>query len=695
MCNCRRIKNYLKWIVFSMILLLVVPPSQLGALQTSSNEKTEYQNEFDYALDNYLSREYEGSIKILERLIEPENPLRMMDSQKTHMLINKLYMLLGAGYERTGQVDVAREYYSKADKEILRQEPLLIQLFSIDLKVFSEYFNLPGGTKMFVHREFSRADQEFSNGNYESSKNILERLVSLFKPSNKKDLDFKSKQYGEVCLLLGACFEKLNNKIEAEKNYKISSNLLEKNNEILKKLKNSGLPNFEEAFKGNVISKVGNKRKKPKILLLVLGVLLVGLIGYLLTKKKSGSDNSSSADQCTVTIESTPSGAQIYVNGSNTGRSTPATLSNIQPGDNTIWLVKSGCGEATKTRYFTAGTQTTIKVELAGYTYQYSNSFGGFGGGRGQLLRPSGAAIDQNNFIYVCDTQNNRIQKFGPSGEQVFEMWGSKGTTDGTFDSPKGICCNSDNYVFVADSQNDRIQKFTDLGVHKKTWGPSGHWSGKLDYPVGIASYKTSFLYVADQDKHRIIKMGQDGSFKREWGGLGTANGKFNYPYGVAVGSAGNVYVSDSKNHRIQKFDGDGVHVWTVGQIGTGNIQFNEPCGVALDSNGCLFVVDSNNHRIQKFYNGGEFLTKWGQQGGATGQFQSPQGIVVDSNDCVYVVDTGNHRVQKFTITSQTEGNGTWQISQLSTKTSSSRRLNSRFNYRPRENNKASKNRID
>jgi hypothetical protein len=40
--------------------------------------------------------------------------------------------------------------------------------------------------------------------------------------------------------------------------------------------------------------------------------------------------------------------------------------------------------------------------------------WGGFGSANGQFFSPWGAAVDQDGYIYIVDTNNHRVQKFGP-----------------------------------------------------------------------------------------------------------------------------------------------------------------------------------------------------------------------------------------------------------------------------------------
>src|ERR1700730_17040344 len=59
--------------------------------------------------------------------------------------------------------------------------------------------------------------------------------------------------------------------------------------------------------------------------------------------------------------------------------------------------------------------------------HAFSFSFGAGGKGEGQLLGPSGIAVDASNgSVYVADTFNNRVEKFEPQVNGEGELVGEK-----------------------------------------------------------------------------------------------------------------------------------------------------------------------------------------------------------------------------------------------------------------------------
>ncbi|MGE0086443.1 MAG: 6-bladed beta-propeller [Desulfococcaceae bacterium] len=327
---------------------------------------------------------------------------------------------------------------------------------------------------------------------------------------------------------------------------------------------------------------------------------------------------------------------------------------------------------------------------------------------------PRGVAVDRFGNVYVADTNNHRIQKFGMDGTFITK-WGSKGAGAGQFNRPEGICADPDGNVYVADAANHRVQKFSPDGVFVTTWGSYGSGDGQFRYPnritadqsgsVYVADYYTDRIqkfspdgifisvsygsgellfrsardqsgniYVADTYDQCINKFSPDGTFITKWGSEGYGKGQFVHPNGITADPSGNVFVADSYNNHIQKFGSDGTFIAKWGRYGSGDGQFRYPSGITIDPSGNLYVADTENHRIQKFGPDGTFITKWGSKGDGDGQFSYPRGISADPGGNIYVKDTANHRIQKFStdgtfITkwgSKGDGDGQFSFPELS-----------------------------
>jgi len=76
--------------------------------------------------------------------------------------------------------------------------------------------------------------------------------------------------------------------------------------------------------------------------------------------------------------------------------------------------------------------------------------------------------------LYVTDTGNYRVQKL-TSNFTFITKWGTVGSGPGQFYGPWGIAVDRQNYVYVVDSANSRVEKF----------GPSGGGGGTGNTPLG------------------------------------------------------------------------------------------------------------------------------------------------------------------------------------------------------------------
>lgn len=183
------------------------------------------------------------------------------------------------------------------------------------------------------------------------------------------------------------------------------------------------------------------------------------------------------------------------------------------------------------------------------------------GSGDGEFKWPWDVAVD-SSFVYVVDSENNRVQKFSKAG--AFQGWWGKdsvagtgwhppgtasnpvsGTGIGEFWWPEGITVDADGSVYVAGPVN-AIQKFTSGGTYLLS--------------ISAAVKKVSY----DQDGHLYAAYGTglsmhdpSGVLLGQFGTGGSGNGQFAMASGICVipnfmPALGNIYVADTNNDRIQ-----------------------------------------------------------------------------------------------------------------------------------------------
>jgi len=66
------------------------------------------------------------------------------------------------------------------------------------------------------------------------------------------------------------------------------------------------------------------------------------------------------------------------------------------------------------------------------------------------------------------------------------------------------MCIDKDNFIFVADSGNNRIQEFDKNGKFITKWGSMGTGNGQMIFPIGVAVDKNGYVSVVERDNNRV-----------------------------------------------------------------------------------------------------------------------------------------------------------------------------------------------
>jgi DNA-binding beta-propeller fold protein YncE len=280
--------------------------------------------------------------------------------------------------------------------------------------------------------------------------------------------------------------------------------------------------------------------------------------------------------------------------------------------------------------FLLAGLLATVTPLLAQNPPTYLFQWGSQGSADGQFNPIGGIAVDSSNNVYVIDEGNNRIEKFGGSGNYLTQ-WGSSGSGNGQFQGPGGIVVDSSNNVYVIDEGNNRIEKFGGNGNYLTQWGSSGSGNGQFQGPGGIAVDSSNNVYITDPGNDRVEKFDQNGNYLSQFGSQG---------YEIAVDSSNNVYVLGGDT--VEKFDRNGNYLTQWG-IDRGGI----PVSIAVDSSNNVYVVDEFFSLVEKFDSNGNNLTEWTSSGSGYGD--DPVGIAVDSTgNFIYVAAFLNDSIQVF-----------------------------------------------
>jgi sugar lactone lactonase YvrE len=237
---------------------------------------------------------------------------------------------------------------------------------------------------------------------------------------------------------------------------------------------------------------------------------------------------------------------------------------------------------------------------------------------------PAMLAVDGAGDIYILDTGNHRIQKFGPDGEFKASL-GRKGQGPGEFYYPSWLAVDGQGYLYVSDPNNQRVEVLTPEGKDHKTLkileqgsgpvflGPNGdliQGSPRMRFIMGPENEKPATL-------PKLVKVrDSEGKVLREFGeprdfGDDLLNSAGNDVV-LTVDIAGNVYLVFPVQNRIEKYAPDGRLLWRAdrelpysmeikekGQIDRrgGGVSIRMPqmnrcaSGIAVDGRGRVWVV--------------------------------------------------------------------------------------------------------
>ena len=185
-------------------------------------------------------------------------------------------------------------------------------------------------------------------------------------------------------------------------------------------------------------------------------------------------------------------------------------------------------------------------------------------------------AVDADKNVYVADSMNDTIRKITVGGD-VTTLAGSpgmRGSGNGTggnarFNQPRGVAVDQNEIVYVGDTNSNAIREITQEGVVTTLAGLGLLGSGSVDgagiaarffHPKGVAVDAVGNVYVTDSTNHTIRKVTPAGVVTTLAGSAGRTGGadgtgsiaRFHFPSGVAVDGAGNLYVADNSNNTIR-----------------------------------------------------------------------------------------------------------------------------------------------
>jgi Leucine-rich repeat (LRR) protein/sugar lactone lactonase YvrE len=204
-----------------------------------------------------------------------------------------------------------------------------------------------------------------------------------------------------------------------------------------------------------------------------------------------------------------------------------------------------------------------------------------------KLKKPTAIVFDNNGHLYITDSGNHRIRKVSgqrtrkPSANSLITTVAGDGrsgyrgdngpATGARLNNPTGLAVDNQNNLYIADTDNHRIRKVDLTGTITTVAGNGMNgYSGdgdpataaQINAPTGLEVDSTGNLYIADRNNHRIRKVDNEGIITTftGTGKRGTATdgilaevAQINQPSDVALDQYGNLYIADKGNDTIRK----------------------------------------------------------------------------------------------------------------------------------------------
>ena len=274
-----------------------------------------------------------------------------------------------------------------------------------------------------------------------------------------------------------------------------------------------------------------------------------------------------------------------------------------------------------------------------------------------RLCYPRSLFLDDNQTMFIADTNNHRILQW------------KMGDTDGkVVAGGRGTGKRLDQLCFPTDVLIDKETEsliICDQGNRQVV-----RWSCRSATTHGEVLFQNIYcrklvmddqrrLYISDAESHEVRRYeigDKNGTLVAGGHGRGDSLSQFNMPADIFVDREYAVYVSDEENHRVMKWNkGATKGIVVAGGEGEGRAltQLSHPNGLFVDTLDTVYVIDSRNSRIMRWLKEetlGAVVVGGNREGEGANQFNGPLGLFVDRNGHLYVVDMRNHRIQRFAI---------------------------------------------
>ena len=346
-----------------------------------------------------------------------------------------------------------------------------------------------------------------------------------------------------------------------------------------------------------------------------------------------------------------------------------------------LLIILTGCGRKiklpTKLPELGGGTLDTTYVSIA----PIWTEAGGI-----PFSHPKDVHVGFDGYIYIADTDNDRIVKLDQAGNFLAQYGGVKHPSSVSQDPLFRLLATGDSIIYKKGTQDeDFISIYTAPDVYDTT-----HfviidtvvtdtdtvivpidtfrvdtlvtiYEGIAPNPLPFSGY--AIYYACDFTRSEITQfLFSEPSTIQNLGPVipkGYDLGKTFYPLGIFTYLTQTgfnlIFCQFLDYYSVQLLDGKDFAP-LIPRTGSSNIYWQGTFGqaedVAVDEYGNILVVDSEKDSVLKFSENGVKILSFGSQRTGGKEFQNPKGIAY-SNKIVYVADTGNNRILRFKLSTE------------------------------------------
>ena len=224
------------------------------------------------------------------------------------------------------------------------------------------------------------------------------------------------------------------------------------------------------------------------------------------------------------------------------------------------------------------------RVSVFSQTGEYIKSFG-----TNLIINPWGIAI-QNDNLYVSDGNNHKVFYFKLPDMKLIQQVGKKGSGNLEFKYPSQLFISQVGDVFVCDTDNNRIQvlntklEFKIIFKHDSMTRPTDiKLTEELMYVLSCVDNPCLHVFTLKGDKIRsILSRGEYLQLTR--------------PLFFCIDMNASIVVSDYDDHSIKIFTPEGEFLHQIGQQGEEKGMFINPRGIFFTQEGRLISVSGNKY---------------------------------------------------------------------------------------------------